>query len=140
MISKKKARKFSPEFKLKIVERMLAGEGTSTLAREIKARRKLLYEWKDDYISGGPGALRTRGRPRKYRILEEKPVAETGRAELLQARKQITELERKVGHQQMQIDFFVEALRHLKAIEGKQEGRSEKNSTTLSKIKCSKVD
>jgi hypothetical protein len=72
--------------------------------------------------------------------LEEKPAAATERAELLQARKQITELERKVGHQQMQIDFFVEALRHLKAIEGKQEGRSEKNSTTLSKIKCSKVD
>jgi transposase-like protein len=140
MIAKKKARIFSPEFKLKIVERMLAGEGTSTLAREIKARRKLLYEWKDDYISGGPGALRTRGRPRKYRILEEKPAAATERAELLQARKQITELERKVGHQQMQIDFFVEALRRLKEIEGKQEDGSSQNSTISCKIKCSKED
>jgi hypothetical protein len=72
--------------------------------------------------------------------LEEKPVDETERTKLRQARKQITELERKVGHQQMQIDFFVEALRRLKTIEGKKQERSERNSTTSSGIKCSKVD
>jgi transposase len=135
MSQKKKARTFSPELKLKLVKRMLAGEGPTALAREIKARRKLLYQWKDAYISGGPGALHSRGRPRKYSILDGKPEAATERAELLQAREQITELERKVGHQQMQIDFFVEALRRLKVTQEKPENRSAQRSTVSSKNK-----
>jgi transposase len=63
----KKARVFSREFKLRAVERMIAGEGSSALARELQLRRKLLYEWKDHYLVGGVEALRTRGRPRRVR-------------------------------------------------------------------------
>ena len=136
MSQRKEARVFSPEFKLKIVERMLAGESSSALAKEIKVLRKLLYEWKDAYIAGGPGALRTRGRPRKDQILGPLTEPKTERAELLQARKRIADLERKVGHQQMQIDFFVEALRRIDAIEEEPAGPS----TLSSESQRSKAD
>ncbi len=137
---KMKARVFSPEVKLKIVERMLAGESTSALARELKIRRKLVYEWKDNYISGGPGALRTRGRPRKDRVVGPPPEAKTERAELLQARQRIAELERKVGHQQMEIDFFVEALRRIDAVQGRGGDKDVQPCTPSSGNKRSKAD
>jgi transposase len=140
MSQRKKARVFSREFKQKIVERMLGGESASALAREIKVLRKLLYEWKDAYISGGPGALRTKGRPCKDRIVGVWPEAKTERAELLQARKRVTELERKVGHQQMQIDFFVEALRRMDAIDKELADKKARPSTRSSESKRSKAD
>ena len=42
---------------------MLAGENVSALARELKVLRKDLYVWHDRFRSGGPDALRGRGRP-----------------------------------------------------------------------------
>jgi hypothetical protein len=65
MSRRKKVRQFSPKFKLKAIERMLAGDSTSVLAREFKVVRKLLYYWKDAYISEGPEGLRKVGRPRR---------------------------------------------------------------------------
>ena len=136
----KKSRVFALEFKVKILERMLGGESVSAIARETKVGRNLLYYWKDAYVSGGPGALRTRGRPRKDRLLERGPEAATERGELLQARKRISELERKVGHQQMEIDFFAEALRRLEAIRGRQGGKDAQSSTPLFENKRSKAN
>jgi hypothetical protein len=55
-------------------------------------------------------------------------VPETGaqvlsaRGELLAARKRIAELERKVGQQELELDFFGEALRRIKA-DGKRSAR-----------------
>src|ERR1700674_2506130 len=63
--SKSSPRVFSREFKLTVVRRMLAGENVSALARELKVLRKDLYAWRDRFRSGGPEALRGRGRPRK---------------------------------------------------------------------------
>lgn len=136
----KKVRQFSPEFKLKAVERMLAGERTSVLAQEFRVVRKLLYYWKDAYISGGPGALRQVGRPRKDPIAGVLPEAKTDRGELLQARKRIADLERKVGHQQMQIDFFVEALRRMDAIDKELADKNTRPSMDSSESKRSKAD
>jgi hypothetical protein len=39
----------------------------------------------------------------------------TARGELLAARKRIADLERKVGQQELELDFFGEALRRIKA-------------------------
>ena len=136
----KKARVFSAEFKVEILERMLGGENVSALAREIKVGRNLLYYWKDAYVAGGPGALRTKGRPSKDRQLERRGEATTKRGELLQARKRVAELERKVGHQQMEIDFFVEALRRLDPIRGRQDDKGAQSSTASSENKRSKAD
>ena len=59
-MSKQAARFFSRDFKLRAVSRMLDGENVSALARELSIRRKLLYEWRDAFRSGGPTALRGR--------------------------------------------------------------------------------
>lgn len=134
----KKARVFSREFKVMAVERMLAGESSSALARELKLRRKLLYQWKDAYISSGPAALRKRGRPGKDQVLGSPPEAKTSRAELLQARQRIAELERKVGQQQLENDFFAEALRRVKGVE--EAARNAQRSTRSSMNKRRKAD
>src|SRR5258706_12203899 len=102
-------RVFSREFKLAVLRRMLAGENVSALARELKLRRKLLYAWRDNFRSGGPEALRTRGRPRKAVGMA---AAEAGRSalaapaadDLEKARRRIAALERKVGQQQLELD------------------------------------
>jgi transposase len=140
MSQKKKARVISREFKLRAVERMLAGESPAALAREFKVLRKLLYEWKDAYQSRGVGALRTRGRPRKDQALGLPPAPETARAELLQARQRIAELEREVGHQQLELDYFAEALRRVEAIRGERTGGNEPRSTRSSESRYRKAD
>ena len=108
---------YAPELKLAAVRRVLAGESVSAVAQELGICRKRLYVWKDRYAELGEAGLvqRRAGRPRK-------PVAEgngaealTARGEMLAARKRIAELERKVGQQELELDFFGEALRRIKA-------------------------
>ena len=112
-------RVFSREFKIGIVCRMLAGENVSALARELKMTRKDLYAWRDRFQAGGAEALRGRGRPPKAGLAASgtsaKAPAETPAAELEAARKRVAELERKVGQQQLDLDFFQRALRHVGA-------------------------
>ncbi len=139
MSLRKKARVFNREFKLRAVERLLAGEGASALARELHLRRKLLYAWKDAYLVGGVDYLRTRGRPRRDQMPGLPPAAGTGRAELLQARKRIAELERKVGQQQLENDFFAEALRRLKAVQ-EEAANDAQRSTRSSRNERRKAD
>src|SRR5438270_3131829 len=64
-----KERRFSREFKLAALQRMLAGENVSALARELGVRRKYLYQWRERFRAGGPIALRSRGRPTKAEVL-----------------------------------------------------------------------
>jgi transposase-like protein len=115
-------RVFSREFKIGIVCRMLAGEHVSALARELKMTRKDLYVWRDRFQAGGPEALRGRGRPPKTEAAglaasgtSAKAPTETPAGELEAARKRVAELERKVGQQQLELDFFQRALRHVGA-------------------------
>jgi transposase len=81
MSQRKKPRVFSRDYKMHAVERMLAGESGSALARELQVRRKLLYEWKDAYLVGGVKALRSRGRPRRGERLGLPPQVGPGRGE-----------------------------------------------------------
>ena len=78
-------------------------------------RRKLLYEWKDRYTQlGAAGLARPVGRPRQTEeVAGARHEPQAGRGELLAARKQIAELERKVGQQELELDFFAEALRRI---------------------------
>jgi transposase-like protein len=114
-MAKAKTRVFSRTFKVAAINRMLAGENVSALARELSLRRKLLYEWRDALRGGGPEALRPPGRPRKTAVASGgKPLAsEPAATELVAARQRIAELERKVGQQQLDLDFFKRALRHV---------------------------
>jgi transposase len=111
-------RVLSRELKLGIVRRMLAGENVSALARELKLLRKDLYVWRDRFLAGGPEALRGPGRPRKSEGLSAArggaPPPGTPAAELEAARRRNAELERKIGQQQLELDFFRQALRQVK--------------------------
>jgi transposase len=115
-------RVFSREFKIGIICRMQGGESVSALARELRMTRKDLYAWRDRFQAGGPEALRGRGRPPKTEAASlaasgtsAKGPADTPAAELEAARKRIAELERKVGQQLLDLDFFQRALRHVGA-------------------------
>jgi transposase len=138
-MSKKPIRVFSREFKLKMVRRMLGGENVSALAREVKVLRKDLYAWRDRFRSGGPEALRGRGRPRKAEAKalavarEKKAPAAAPVSPLDAAGKRIAELERKIGQQQVELDFFRQALRQVKGARRPSDGAGATKSTRSSK-------
>jgi len=115
--------RFSREFKLEALRRMEAGENVSVLARELGVSRKSIYQWRNRYRLGGGNALRShRGRMTKAEVLarEEKPAAEkqpekearqTSLEEQARAPRRIAALERKIGQQQVELDFFQKTFR-----------------------------
>ena len=110
----KQARRFDRAFKLAALERMAAGENVSALG----VRRKLLYQWRDTVRRGGAEALRGVGRPRSgeqaavaaARPRLPVPARVAVPDELARARARIAELERKIGQQALELDFFGQAL------------------------------
>ena len=132
---KKSSRTFSREFKLKVVRRMLAGENVSALARELKVLRKDLYVWRDRFRSGGPEALRGPGRPPKAvpaRTARSTPAKSMG-SPPDSSSKRIAELERKIGQQQVELDFFRQALRQVKGARRPNDGSGVTRSTRSSR-------
>jgi transposase len=116
---------YGTELKLAAVRRVLAGESVREVAQELGIRRKRLYVWKDRYAALGEVGLAHQrgGRPRKEAaVAVHGSEATAGRGELLAARKRIAELERKVGQQELELDFFGEALRRIK-VGGKRSAR-----------------
>ena len=108
-MSRGKRRVFSREFKLSAVKRALSGENVAVLSRALGVPAGRLYQWCRHYRAGGAEALRPASRPRKgYGVLDLEPTRD-----LATARKRISELERKVGQQQVELDFFREALRQV---------------------------
>lgn len=112
-------RKLSRDEKLAAVKRMLARENVVALSRELNVSRKMLYDWRSKYLAGGSAALRGPGQPRKGEEIERPPeVSGTApplppHAELVKARARIVELERKIGQQALELDFFQQALRQV---------------------------
>jgi transposase-like protein len=115
---------FGREFKEAAVRRILAGEKFRAVAEDLGLRSQLLYTWLDYYEQGGADALVPRGRPRKAiawarrRALVQQPSRQArayGHAGNEPARDaRLVELERKVGQQAVELDFFKAALRHVK--------------------------
>ena len=124
-MSRKKQVEYAMELKLAAVRRVRAGESVRAVAEELGIRRKRLYVWKDRYAELGEAGLSRRrgGRPRREAVeAGSNAEAKLGRGELLAARKRIAELERKVGQQELELDFFGEALRRMK-VDGKRSAR-----------------
>jgi len=107
-------RQYSKEFKLAAVARFEVAENVLDLARELGVSRELLYKWHKKFSAGGASALRSTGRPRPVELPASEMVSEGPGDEVGRARRRIAELERKVGQQQLEIDFFLAALRHFK--------------------------
>ena len=127
---RKKHRYFSVDEKRAAVKRMAAGEAASTVARAIGAERDSLYKWYRKYQEGGPDELRRTGRPRKAEALSARARAwQEAPDELTAARRQIAELQRKVGEQQVDLDFFRKALRLEDAATARRTARRRSGST-----------
>ena len=134
----RKYRVFSREMKLAALRRMLAGENVSALARELKLRRKLLYAWRDNFRRGGPEALRGRGRPRKSVPATSPeafvpPAVAAAPDDLAKAQQRIAALERKIGQQQVELDFFRQALRQVRGKRRPSDGPGATASTPSSR-------
>jgi transposase len=135
-MSKKGEPVYSREFKLEAVCRMEAGVNVSALSWELQVKRKRLYAWRDSFRAGGPEGLRPRGRPPKVVIppadlegvgsdgsspsapeppAKAAPAGSVSPAEYAAAQHRIADLERVVGRQQMEMDFFRQALRRVGA-------------------------
>src|ERR1700723_3916235 len=118
MADKVKFKAFPTAFKLAAIKRLEAGEAVLPLARKLGVSRKVLHDWRKAWKLHGPAGLnRKRGPkpgPRKLRPLTE-PAAKGSSGEQAEARWKIAELERKIGQQAIDIDFFHKALRALDA-------------------------
>ena len=128
----KERRQFSREFKLAALARFVEAGDVTALAAELGVRRELLYKWQVKYATGGAAALSTTGRPRTVVALPpEGEIAGLNDGE--RARRRIAELERKVGQQAIELDFFREALRQVKGLGPSNGGPGARASTRRSK-------
>lgn len=122
-------RQYSKDFKLAALARFAVAENVADLAQELGIRRELLYKWDKQVAREGPEALRPAGRPRPVEMRSAEGSAERPVNDLSRARQRIAELERKVGQQQLDIDFFRAALRHFKDRGPKSGGSGGPSST-----------
>ena len=128
-MSKGKRRVYSREFKVSAVKRALAGESVAALSRELGVPKAHVYKWCQHYRAGGVEALRPACRPRRGTGVLDLEVGE----DLLRARKRVEELERKVGQQQLELDFFRAALRQVEGARRPSDGPGERASTRSSR-------
>jgi len=117
-----KNRVFSPKFKAEAVRRMQAGESPSALAKALRLRRKLLYQWREAVLAGKP--LRSAGRPKK------EPEAESGPEDLSQ---RVRELKQVVGQLTLENRFFRGALQRIKELRQPSGGPGAAESSPKSK-------
>ena len=112
-MARKGERVFRRATKVSAVKRMLGGDGVSALSRELKISRTILYRWRHEYEAKGEAAFRRNpGRPPK-----DSPAVKQAQetSELAAARQRIADLERKIGQQELDLDFFRRALRQVGA-------------------------
>ena len=123
---KRQSSDLSVEFKRAAVALMAPGVKVSALARELGVCRQRLYEWREA-MRLGDDQLRRPGRP-KRRV---EPPAQA--SDLAGARKRVAELERRLGQQQLELDFFKQALRQVEALRWPDNGPGATASTPSSK-------
>jgi transposase len=125
-----KNRRFPTAFKLKAIKRAEGGEGVLPVARKLGISRKLLHDWIKAWKAHGPEGLNRKPGPKPGpRRLKPLQADDKKRSALAQANLRIAELERLVGRQQMDIEFFRKALRagERPAAQGKPASASSKS-------------
>lgn len=110
----KRRRRYSQAFKLAAVARFESAESVRELAAELGVDRGLVYKWRAAHQAGGAEALGMTGRPRRSAappgLLAGRLAEDAGPP----GARRIAELERMVGRQQLELDFFRAALQRLK--------------------------
>jgi transposase len=108
---KKKSKKYSVDFKQEAVRRMAQATTIVGLANELGVRRKLLYQWRDQFQAEGRAGLeRRRGRPPGSKSETVSPPVASA-AEL-----RIAELERLLGRKQLEVDFLKRAFEQVRGV------------------------
>ena len=103
----REARAHTIEFKEAAARRLLAGESGTALSRELDVWRSVLYRWRDTYRNEGVAGLsRRRGMPAPGH--RPPPKIPRDRRD-----ERIRELERLLGKQAAELDFFEQAFRAL---------------------------
>jgi transposase-like protein len=130
-VSDRTIRTFTTAFKEQAVLRLEAGEQGTALAAELGVRRKLLYDWRKAWRRLGVAGLNRKRGPKAGLLRSGDPPGGAAPADppahpsatadrqglhrpadpLAQAQARIAELERLVGRQQVDLDFFRRALR-----------------------------
>ena len=93
---------------------MAETDNITALATELGIQRKQLYCWRDAHQGGGPEGLRRAGRPSRQDRMEAALAPPVVVPTLADPARRIAELERKIGEQQVALDFFRKALRHVR--------------------------
>ncbi|MDX8450914.1 MULTISPECIES: helix-turn-helix domain-containing protein [Mesorhizobium] len=127
--------------KRELLQRMEAGENVSKLADEVGISRQRLYEWRDHLRLYGDLKSRRRGRPARStagldgaaQLQNSADLPTPQEKALTKARRRIRELEQKVGQQQLDLDFFREALRHFEEDQRRSSAPGETGSSKSSK-------
>src|SRR5882724_7588728 len=120
-----KRKELTVDFKRAALARMVPGVKISALARELGVCRQRLYDWQSAMRAGDEQLRRPPGRPRHT---TERPPRRSD-----PARQRVVELERKVGQQQLELDFFKEALRRVEELRRPSNGPGATASTPSSK-------
>lgn len=131
MAGRGKKRQFPTAYKIKAIKRIERGEGVLPVARELGISRKSLHDWIKAWKADGPDGLNRKPGPKPGpRKLKPLATYDDKRSALVRANARIAELERLVGRQQMDLDFFRNALRALErpAAQGKPASASSKSS------------
>jgi transposase len=126
-----KRRVFNREVKLSAVRRLMAGESAPKIAQELQIGSSHLSKWWANYRRYGAEGLRPAHRPRKMDAAKLEPMAVA--ADLAGAQQRIRELERKVGQQQLELDFFQKALRRVGQARRPSDGSGLQTSTPRSR-------
>lgn len=112
-MGQERPRRHSHEFRVEIAQRMLAGESATELSRRYQLPRSMMYRWRDAYRKDGPeGLQRPIGRPPGR---ASRPATLTQHSTEQELRQRIAELERKIGQQSVEIDFFKGVFKRLEA-------------------------
>jgi transposase len=109
----KAKRVFTAEFRTQVAQRILQGEGVAKLHHEFAIKKSVLYRWRDRFRKEGAAGLdRKPGRPPGIPDPTAAPKPGVSTEEML--RRQMTELERKIGQQAVQLDFFKRAFKRVR--------------------------
>ena len=130
-MSTRKRRVFNREVKLSAVRRLMAGESAPRIAQELQIGPSHLSKWWANYRRYGAEGLRPAHRPLKADAAKLEPMAVA--ADLAGAQQRIRELERKVGQQQLELDFFQKALRQVGQARRPSDGSGLQTSTPRSR-------
>ena len=125
---KKNSKKYSVDFKQEAVRRMAQAATIIGLAKELGVRRKLLYQWRDQFRSEGRAGLeRRRGRPPGSKSQTASPPVPSA------ADLRIAELERLLGRKQLEVDFLKRAFEQVRGAASNRTSDGGKESIAVSK-------